>query len=194
MNQRAHQKAESRDRILGAAAQLLRDKGAGGTSVDAAMRGAALTVGAFYAHFDSKEDLLAQAFARAMDEMGELVRVAAADQTGCAGLSGVVGTYLSQEHLRQSRHGCPLPAVTAEAAVAHDDRLHNMVAKGLDTMHARLLGIASGEVDAEVALALVSVLVGSQVLARATRGTPLSHKLLEAGLRAAEALLSKESR
>lgn len=194
MSQRAHQKAESRDRILGAAAQLLRDKGAGGTSVDAAMRGAALTVGAFYAHFDSKEDLLAQAFARAMDEMGELVRVAAADQTGCAGLSGVVGTYLSQEHLRQSRHGCPLPAVTAEAAVAHDGRLHKMVAKGLDTMHARLLSIASGEVDADDALALVSVLVGSQVLARATRGTPLSDRLLEAGLRAAEALLSKEAR
>lgn len=194
MSQRERQKAESRDRILGAAAQLLRDKGAGGTSVDAAMRGAALTVGAFYAHFDSKEELLAQAFARAMDEMGELVRIAAADQTGCAGLSGVIGTYLSQEHLQQTKHGCPLPAVTAEASVAHDDRLNELAAQGLTTMHARLLGIASGEVDADDALALVSVLVGSQMLARATRGTPMSDKLLEAGLRAAEALLSKETR
>lgn len=94
----------------------------------------------------------------------------------------------------QTRHGCPLPAVTAEASVAHDDRLNELAAQGLTTMHARLLGIASGEVDADDALALVSVLVGSQMLARATRGTPMSDKLLEAGLQAAEALLSREAR
>ncbi len=51
--------------------------------------------------------------------------------------------------------------------MAHDERLHELAAQGLTTMHARLLGIASGEVDADDALALVSVLVGSQMLARA---------------------------
>lgn len=194
MSQRAQQKAESRGRILNAAAQLLRAKGPGGTSVDAAMRGADLTVGTFYAHFGSKEELLAQAFEAAMDEMGEVVRTAAADQSGCAGLAGVIQTYLGQEHFQAVQQGCPLPAVTAEASLSQGSSIHAWVAQGLETMQSRLLGIAAGELSADDALALVSLLVGGQVLARATRGTPMSERLLEASLHAAEVLLIQEAR
>ena len=62
------QKAETRKRILGAAARLFRERGYEGIGVDAIMKEVGLTAGGFYAHFDSKETLFAEAIETALAE------------------------------------------------------------------------------------------------------------------------------
>ncbi|MBO0798799.1 MAG: TetR/AcrR family transcriptional regulator, partial [Blastocatellia bacterium] len=61
MNQRAKQKAKSRQAITASAAALLRERGIKASSVMEVMQGAGLTVGGFYNHFDSKEELFVEA-------------------------------------------------------------------------------------------------------------------------------------
>ncbi|MEQ1564175.1 MAG: TetR/AcrR family transcriptional regulator [Myxococcota bacterium] len=189
MNQRSDQKAESRTKIVEAAARNLRERGLSGTSVDRAMRGAGLTVGAFYAHFRSKDELLSHAFAAAMDEMEGVMRRAAGGGTGRAVLIPVSTAYLSERHREAAHEGCPLPAVAGEAASSRDPGTHERVARGLSTLRDRLVALGGGEIDPPTALALCGLLVGGQILARATRGTPLSDELLAACRAAAVRLL-----
>ena len=63
------QMAENRERILNAAAQLFREKGFDGIGVADLMKSAGLTHGGFYGHFASKDELMAQASARALHRL-----------------------------------------------------------------------------------------------------------------------------
>lgn len=58
MRTRAEQKAQTRARLLDAAAVLVASKGVEGTTVDAIAAGAGVTTGALYASFRTKHDLL----------------------------------------------------------------------------------------------------------------------------------------
>lgn len=144
------------------------------------MRGAGLTVGAFYAHFRSKDELLAQAFAAAMDDMDGVMRSAAGGRSGAEALSAVTSTYLGEAHLNQVQGGCPLPAVAGEAVSSGDRGVRLLLASGLSTMRSRLVSLSGARLDTDTALGLCALLVGGQILARATRGTPLSTELLTA--------------
>lgn len=156
------------------------------------MRGAALTVGAFYAHFSSKDELLTQAFNFAMDEMGAVVLDSAAGQSGLVGLSRVAEAYLSCGHLQEPTKGCPLPAAVGESVATESEHLQRLVVYGIETMQSRLCDVSAGSIDGEEALALTIQLIGGQILARATRGTPLSTRILSASLRTANNLIKKE--
>src|SRR5260221_10831258 len=68
------QAAASRERILDAAARRFRERGLDGIGVADLMKDAGFTHGGFYAHFDSKEDLMAQACSRALDGALERLR------------------------------------------------------------------------------------------------------------------------
>src|SRR4051812_22772139 len=61
---RTQQKERSHEVILESASRLVRERGISGSSVGDVMKGAALTVGGFYAHFSSKEDLVAEVLRR----------------------------------------------------------------------------------------------------------------------------------
>ena len=196
MNQRIERKAESRRAILGSAAELLRERGPSGTSVQEAMAGAGLTVGAFYAHFRDKDDLLAEAFTQALEDTQALVDEAADGKSGAAALTAVVDRYLGEEHRDDVRRGCPLPATLGEAAVSRSAPLHRLVATGVESMQKRLAAVAPGEIGGETALALLALMAGGQIVARAVRGTRASSRVLAAcrragadlvGLRAGEA-------
>ena len=189
MSQRAEHKAESRGAILGAAAGLLRDKGISGMSVERAMKGAGLTVGAFYAHFASKGDLLEESFTLALEELGEMIRESAAGRTGRAALLDFVDYYLSEGHRDHAKKGCPMPAVAASAIPLGGRPLHRLVARGLDTLAERLFEVGAGVIASERALALAILMVGGQILARASRGSPMSSRALLACRDAAKALL-----
>ena len=178
MSQRAARKSESRERILEAAARLVREEGIEGTGVDRSMRAAGLTAGAFYAHFQSKSQLLSLAFERALEEIGAIMRGAAAGESGPGALMRIADTYLSEEHMRKPAAGCPLPAVAGEAASTKNRAVHQLLARGLETVGGRLQ--AAGDIDADRALGLAALLVGGQILARATRGTPVAARVLAA--------------
>jgi len=161
-------------------------------SVERAMAGAGLTVGAFYAHFAGKDDLLEESFTLALDEIGEVMRESAAGRTGRAALVDVTSYYLSEAHRDHTKEGCPMPAVAASAIPLGGRPLHRLVARGLEALALRLESIGAGDISSERALALAVLMVGGQIIARATHGSPVSSRLLFACRDAAKALLASD--
>jgi TetR/AcrR family transcriptional repressor of nem operon len=72
MNQAATAPSDSRTRLLDAAMQVIRAQGYAGTTVDDICTAAGLTKGAFFHHFESKEDL-AVASAAHFSQMADLL-------------------------------------------------------------------------------------------------------------------------
>ena len=107
-------KDTTRGRILETASSALRAKGVAGVGVAQVMQEAGLTHGGFYAHFGSKEELVADAFSHACDQSaGKLEKVAEAAPAG-ARLNAVAAAYLSPNHARHPESGCPIAALGPE--------------------------------------------------------------------------------
>jgi TetR/AcrR family transcriptional repressor of nem operon len=112
----AEQKAETREKILVAAARSFREHGSEMNGIGQVMKELGLTKGGFYRHFESKGDLYAAAVARAFEELGgRMVAVAEAAPKG-AELRAVIEHYLSARHLNAPGIGCPLAALASEIA------------------------------------------------------------------------------
>ena len=167
-------KAESKSRILEAAARQLRAKGPNRVSVAEIMSNAGLTHGAFYAHFDSKNALVAEAVSEMFTDAGDRA-VGLSDWPAYEGeelraaLRTFLKAYLSASHRDKPEGGCPLPALAAEISRA-DVRTRNNFTIGLNRMTARienaLSRLARTEADAD-ARAVVAQMVGAVSLARA---------------------------
>src|SRR3954463_16675440 len=107
---RDHKQA-TRGRILDAAGKRFKQDGIDGAGVAAVMSDAGLTNGAFYAHFKSKEDLVANVLAEQLRVQRQSFRAAPSDR---AGLESLIRAYLSPEHRDQSTEGCPSAALLDE--------------------------------------------------------------------------------
>src|SRR5690348_15936161 len=97
-------KEATRRRILEAAAQQFKSGGVDGSGIATLMGNAGLTNGAFYAHFESKDDLVASVVAEQLAVQAEALR---ALPPGRAGLQEFIGTYLSAQHRDNPAVGCP---------------------------------------------------------------------------------------
>src|SRR5438309_11707248 len=99
------QAARNRERIVETAAQRFRERGFEGIGVADLMKEAGLTHGGFYGHFSSKEDLIAEASARALAQSlalwGKLADRAPGDP-----LSALAGAYLISRHRDHPGAGC----------------------------------------------------------------------------------------
>ena len=104
------QAAQNRERIVEAAAQLFRERGFDGIGVADLMQEAGLTHGGFYGHFSSKEDLIAEASARALTRSLALWRNCAEGASGDP-LSAGAGVYLTSKHRDNPGAGCLLAAL-----------------------------------------------------------------------------------
>src|SRR5947207_7915133 len=104
-------KSETRGRILEKAAAAIRARGVAGVGVAQMMEAAGLTHGGFYAHFPSKDALVADAFAYACEQSaGVLDEIAGNAQPGDK-LRAVAEAYLTPSHARHPERGCPISAV-----------------------------------------------------------------------------------
>jgi TetR/AcrR family transcriptional repressor of nem operon len=107
-------KEATHDRIVETAARAIRRSGYGGAGVAEIMKEAGLTHGGFYAHFESREGMLAEAADRAgADGMAVLARVAAEAPPRKA-LAAMLRTYLSKEHVEAAESGCAVAALGSE--------------------------------------------------------------------------------
>jgi TetR/AcrR family transcriptional repressor of nem operon len=188
MAQRATQKAESRAAIVRSAADLVRVAGAEGTSVQQAMRGAGLTVGAFYAHFADKTELVDAAYQAAIEGMKDRVLSTAAAEPDGSPLHHVIDEYLSEAHRDHPEMGCPLPPLLGEASHRGSPLPASSLARGFDTMRDLFMRV-DPSLDRATADALLALLVGTQVVARAVKGSALSSEVLAAGRAGARALI-----
>ncbi|WP_306214073.1 TetR/AcrR family transcriptional regulator [Actinoplanes sp. RD1] len=165
----------NRQRVVETAARLFRERGIAGVSVADLMAEAGLTHGGFYKQFASKEALVTEALQQAFTEA-----VLPAEGSGDEERAAYVERYLSAQHRDHPATGCPCAGFGGDLARGPQDAAVRTYAQGVEA-YARALGPA-GEGD----LAAVSTLVGAMILARATRGTEVSDRILAA---AREALL-----
>ena len=175
--------ARNRERIIEVAAKLFRERGFDGIGVADLMKSAGLTHGGFYGHFASKEDLMAQACARALESsLGQLQQ--AAEQGGENAFSAVASAYLSRAHRDQPDEGCVLAALGAEAA-RRGSPVRGAFTQGVRSLVDALTRLAPGKskrLKREKALATVASMVGALVLARAIDDTELSDEVLKSVL------------
>src|SRR5712692_7470155 len=110
-------KAASHDRILDIAAARIRRDGVDSLAVAELMKEAGLTHGGFYRHFDSREQLVAEAAQRALGQ-GSAPAIAAAHLGGQRGFTALVDGYLSARHRDHPEAGCAVACNAADVARA----------------------------------------------------------------------------
>ena len=107
-------KTRTRDRIVRNAARKLRAEGLSGPGVASVMKASGLTVGGFYKHFRSKDELLADSIAEAFSESSEKIYSSLQNLPREDRWKALVRLYLSPEHCDHPDSGCPVAALAPE--------------------------------------------------------------------------------
>ena len=177
-------KEATHERIVETAARAIRRSGYGGTGVAEIMKEAGLTHGGFYAHFDSREGMLAEAADRAgADTVAFLTGVAAAAPPKQE-LDAMLGAYLSKEHVESAETGCAVAALGSEmprqAPKVRRAATHRI--KEMIDLVARQLPDWGRPGAHERALVTVATALGALILARAVDDPKLSDAVRRAAL------------
>jgi AcrR family transcriptional regulator len=170
-------KQATRQRILKTAGRRFKQDGIDGAGVAAVMSDAGLTNGAFYAHFSSKEDLVANVLA---DQLRAQRHNFDAQPLGRAGLEAFIRAYLSPQHRDQCADGCPSAALLDEIVrrpAATRQAFTDELLVTADDLAARLDPTDANTARTD-ALALLGLMIGTLQLARALTDRDLSDQLL----------------
>ena len=167
------QAAQNRQDILEAASRLYREHGLDGVGVAEVTRGAGLTHGGLYRHFESKDALVREACARAFD--WSIAPLDGLQGTEQGSLAARVQSYLSPQHRDSPGSGCPAAALAVDVARAGAD-LSAVFAEGVERNIVRFARVIGGLGDNQApddalrarSMAMLSGMVGALVLARAT--------------------------
>ena len=176
--------AENRERIIEAAGALLRANGFSGIGVADIMKAADLTHGGFYGHFNSKDDLVAQACRKVTAQAADNWQRTAAKSSGDA-YAALLTRYLQPRHRDEPGQGCVFASLGADAARS-GRVVQDAFADGLEALIDLLAKSAPGATKAERrrrGVAAMAGLVGALLLARAvgTKGNKdFSDEILEA--------------
>jgi TetR/AcrR family transcriptional repressor of nem operon len=176
-------KQETRRRIIETAGRRLKRDGVAASGIATLMADAGLTNGAFYAHFDSKEDLVANMLVEQLREQREGFSAMSVEQ--------VVRAYLSTEHRDDLEAGCPSAALldeivrsTGSTKRAYTDGLLGVI----DDIAERL--VPDDPRSARVkTLSVFSLMVGTLEVSRALADRELADEVLEQGIQTALGLL-----
>ena len=176
-------KLETRARIVKKASMRLREKGAHGIGVADLMKDAGLTHGGFYAHFDSREALVIEAFSHAMDRSTEHWRKLAEQTPPEKRLAAIVDSYLTPVHRDDPGHGCAVPTLGAEIARESSKTRKAFAAKleqMIDMMADQILDVPR-KAARKQAMAALATMMGTLVLSRIAGTGESSDEILAAG-------------
>jgi TetR/AcrR family transcriptional regulator, transcriptional repressor for nem operon len=190
----ADRKEKTRATILGAAGKVFRREGYHAAGVDKVMAEAGLTAGGFYAHFESKQALLAEALEHAAADAGERLVPSTEGLSGREWVESFLGRYLSLEHCRVIEDGCPLAALVSEVARAEGpvkERFETLV-RGIVSELGSHVGACGSPSCEERALAAVAMCVGGLGLARCVPDAAYAAHILESCRKVAAEMLSAE--
>lgn len=175
------------------AVRLLKTQGMAEASVAGVMADAGLTVGGFYAHFESKEALAEVAVRQGLQERREMF-LQRPDKDGWRlRLSSALKEYFSQQHRDDVENGCPMSMAAMDAArsgIAAEAFIEEII----QMAEAFENGQGNARAPREAALGSLSLMVGGMILARAAKGTALSDEILEAAQSFADAALGRLAR
>lgn len=175
------QAAENRQNVIDVASRLFRQHGFDGIGLKDLMEAAGMTQGAFYKQFESKEDLIAEASARALDSASSRWSDAAAANPKDP-LGAVLAFYLTKEHRKEKMEGCPLVALGADAArqsAAVKASFEAGIREQLSVL-SRLLSKADNEETRSKAMAILSTMVGAVTLSRVVNDPRIAQSILDA--------------
>src|SRR6266513_4326928 len=177
------QKQATRERILEAAGRRFKQDGIDGAGVATLMSDAGLTNGAFYAHFDSKEDLVASTVADQLREQRERYTTQSLEE--------IVRGYLSPQHRDDTEGGCPSAALLDEIV-----RLSDAVKRAYTDGQLAIIDDAAARLAPDdpqskrvQALTVFALMLGTLQLSRALADRQLADDVLDQGIHNALALL-----
>lgn len=166
--------AATREAIVAAAADHIRQAGIAGASLSDMMAAAGLTHGGFYRHFRNKEQLVAEALTQAGQNIASEFRRVGAEH----GFNAAIDGYLSTAHRDAPTEVCPLVSIGSEAARLGGDTKDAAV-KSLEVLLSALTEGQTDENTRNSAIIAISTMVGALTLARLAAGTPLSDEILD---------------
>jgi TetR/AcrR family transcriptional repressor of nem operon len=173
MRKSKEEAAETRRRIITAAAGEFRAHGIVATGLAPLMQAAGLTHGGFYKHFESKDQVVAEACAEAVQMLIEKLEDAPSRRSA-------LGSYLSIRHRDDPATGCPLAALGSELARS-DQETREEATEGFLRL-VKVIAGKSGRVPPEVAwrraLVAVSTMIGALTMSRVVTDAELSAKIL----------------
>lgn len=180
-------KQETHARIVRKASVRLREKGAHGIGVADLMKEAGLTHGGFYAHFDSREALVVEALAYAMDRSMAHWRKAAEETPPEKRFATIVESYLTPLHRDDPGRGCAVPTLGAEIARESPKTRKAFAAKleQMIDMIADQLPDLPRKAARKQASATLATMMGTLVLSRIAGNGEFSDEILAAGREAA---------
>jgi TetR/AcrR family transcriptional repressor of nem operon len=177
---RSEHKLQTRQKILEAAAAAFRARGAAGVGLADVMREAGLTHGGFYAHFKSKDSLVAAALQTVNAARIARFNEAVADRRPCSGLDAAIDIYLTSRHREHPESGCTIATLGSELAREHGSARHQISENAeawLDAFadHAPAAA-ASGR--ARQATGAFAAMIGGLILARIVEDSHASDDIL----------------
>lgn len=182
-------KEATRRRIIETAGQRFKTDGLDGSGVALLMADAGLTNGAFYAHFESKDDLVATVVGEELSRQAQTINALA---PGREGLAQFIREYLTAEHRDNPGLGCPSAALLDEIGRAGDatKEAYTTGAKAIVEEITARLSPGNRQTSRRTALALFSLLVGTMQLSRAVSDKKFSDQVLAQGRQTALNLLA----
>jgi TetR/AcrR family transcriptional repressor of nem operon len=174
------QKARTHKRIVAIAAKRFREKGLAGFGIAELMREAGLTVGGFYKHFDSRDELVAEAVSSAFGGWQRRVDAAASGGPPVS-YAELIDDYLSDVHRKNPGTGCAFSALAPEIARS-DKRTRALTSAQVRIDLELIVGLQPGKDKRAArsrAILTLSALVGAMSLARAVSDESLSREILK---------------
>src|SRR5580700_10179982 len=180
MRKSKHEAAATRQRIIKAAAAAFRENGIAGTGLSDLMAAAGLTHGGFYRHFDSKDQIVAEACTAAAESLVEQLAASASGKSRQRRLKTIVENYLSTAHRDDPADGCPLAALGSEMARG-DERTRAAATQAL----LKLVGVVASQfgktrpdVARRRALVAAATMIGALTMSRIVTDSELSAGIL----------------
>ncbi|GKQ39238.1 TetR family transcriptional regulator [Streptomyces sp. A012304] len=182
-------KQVTRQRIIEKAGQRFKQDGIDGSGVSTLMADAGLTNGAFYAHFASKDDLVANVVAAELHTQAVRFNTL---RPGRPGLEDLVREYLSPEHRDNPDMGCPSAALLDEIGRCGDatKQAYTDGAKSIVAEIAARLTPADPQAAHLKAIGLFTMMVGTLQLSRALSDRKFADEVLEQGIENARAFMN----
>jgi TetR/AcrR family transcriptional regulator, transcriptional repressor for nem operon len=173
-------KQRTHDKVVKAAAHAIRAHGPDKIGVAGLMAKVGLTHGGFYAHFKSKDELVAEAITHMFDERHEALQKCFAGVSVPEGLSAYIDLYLSTLHRDRRDRGCPLVSLSGDVArlpLAARKRFEAGLARLTDTLAGALHALGLPNTQA-LASSVISEMVGAVAMSRAVPNTSLAEQFL----------------
>src|SRR5260370_5553722 len=180
MRKSKREAAETRRRIVKAAAAKFRLNGIARTGLSDLMAAAGLTHGGFYRHFDSKDQIVAEACTAAAESLAEQLAASGSKKSPQRALKAIVEKYLSAAHRDEPADGCPVAALGSEMARG-DERTRAAATQGFlkfVQIIASQFGKTRPDLARRRALVAAATMIGALTMSRIVTDSELSADIL----------------